>query len=252
MIYVILGMHKSGTTLLSQMLHNSGINMGDFDDTVGYDAGNQYERKETQEINKKILKCGNEFSLNVVKSLASDDLNNVSELKIRAKCLIDDLNRKYENWGFKDPRTCLTYQFWRDIMPEHKILFVYRPPEEVTVHYLRGVSALKILTRIRRCWQSISAWYIYNYQCLEYLRENGKIEFITVDYYDLMRSDKILKKLEKFTGLSISDSRNKTLYRSRKGPNRIFLFLAWIQAKIFRRPVKRLYQSLKALNNHTA
>ncbi len=46
MIYVIFGMHKSGTTLVAEMLHKSGINMGDFDESVSYDIGNQYERNE--------------------------------------------------------------------------------------------------------------------------------------------------------------------------------------------------------------
>jgi len=34
MIYVVLGMHKSGTTLVSQILHRSGIDMGD-----GFEVG---------------------------------------------------------------------------------------------------------------------------------------------------------------------------------------------------------------------
>mgnify|MGYP001063669191 CR=1 FL=1 len=33
-VFVVLGMHKSGTTLVSQILHRSGIEMGDADDVV--------------------------------------------------------------------------------------------------------------------------------------------------------------------------------------------------------------------------
>lgn len=48
MIFVVLGMHKSGTTLVSQILHHSGIPMGDgFDENVTYDGGNKYEREST-------------------------------------------------------------------------------------------------------------------------------------------------------------------------------------------------------------
>ena len=40
MIYALLGMHKSGTSLLSRILHESSINMGDFDESKGYDEVN--------------------------------------------------------------------------------------------------------------------------------------------------------------------------------------------------------------------
>ena len=53
MIYIILGMHKSGTTLISQILHKSGINMGNFNEDVSYDQGNKYERPASQKINRE-------------------------------------------------------------------------------------------------------------------------------------------------------------------------------------------------------
>ena len=55
MIFVILGMHKSGTTLVSQTLHASGINMGDFDSSLTYDTNNKFERHNTQELNRDML-----------------------------------------------------------------------------------------------------------------------------------------------------------------------------------------------------
>jgi len=69
MIYVILGMHKSGTTLISQILHKSGINMGEFNEDVSYDQGNQHERPAAQKINREILKCGDAHSLDVINSV---------------------------------------------------------------------------------------------------------------------------------------------------------------------------------------
>ena len=57
MNYVVLGMHKSGTTLVSQMLHQSGINMGDFDPLVSYDRGNQYERESALQLDMDIMRA---------------------------------------------------------------------------------------------------------------------------------------------------------------------------------------------------
>jgi hypothetical protein len=61
MIYVVLGMHKSGTTLVSQLLHQSGISMGeDFGEGRDYDdAGGEgkWERRESFLIDLEIVGC---------------------------------------------------------------------------------------------------------------------------------------------------------------------------------------------------
>ncbi len=246
MVYVILGMHKSGTTLVSQILHKSGINMGTFDELVDYDSGNQYERKETQEINEKILKCGDEFSLNVVKPMETDKCSNLNELKAEADHLIKNLNKKYKDWGFKDPRTCLTYSFWKALLPEHKVIFVYRSPEEVCAHYQRGISPIHWCRKVKTWWKSIIAWYTYNSECLRYLRGSDAC-FITINYSDLMTSESAFKELELFTNSLLVDCRTRTLYRSHKKCSIIYSSVAWIQTVFFSRSVKRLHNSLEML-----
>ena len=57
MLYVVLGMHKSGTTLLSQVLHHSGIDMGEIPDGVSYDKGNKYEDQESFHINMELIRA---------------------------------------------------------------------------------------------------------------------------------------------------------------------------------------------------
>ena len=61
--FIILGMHKSGTTLVSQMLHQSGIAMVSDVDDRSYDQGNHFERLSTNMLNKQLLKCGEINSL---------------------------------------------------------------------------------------------------------------------------------------------------------------------------------------------
>jgi len=55
MIYVILGMHKSGTTLVSSLLHNADINMIEDTAEQDYDKGGYYERESTLQLNYDIL-----------------------------------------------------------------------------------------------------------------------------------------------------------------------------------------------------
>ena len=41
MVFVLLGMHKSGTTMIAQTLHHSGIDMGVENPNKLYDHGEQ-------------------------------------------------------------------------------------------------------------------------------------------------------------------------------------------------------------------
>ena len=34
------------------------------------------------------------------------------------KKIVKEYNLRYENWGWKDPRTCLTVEYWVNIMQE--------------------------------------------------------------------------------------------------------------------------------------
>ena len=67
MIHVVLGMHKSGTTLVSELLHHAGIDMVDAaDPDTSYDHGNKWERDSTKQVNHAILGSAGTFSLKTV------------------------------------------------------------------------------------------------------------------------------------------------------------------------------------------
>jgi len=105
MIYVVLGMHKSGTTLIAQILHHSGVNMGEIDDSVSYDSGNKYERHSTLQLNEDILGQG---SVNSIELTAPDMLSLSDSQRERMRQIIASNEAKYNgNWRFKEPRTCL-------------------------------------------------------------------------------------------------------------------------------------------------
>ncbi len=248
MIYVILGMHKSGTTLVAQMLHRSGINMGSFDMQLDYDAGNQYERQEPQEINKELLKCGDKFSLDVLTPISSYKYHNFNKLKAKADNLIKKMNKKYKDWGFKDPRTCLTYPFWNFVLPKHKLIFIYRSPVEVCAHYQKGIPAILWFYRVKIWWKTLTAWYVYNHECLKHLRLNDAC-FLAVNYSDVMTSDSAVKRIEDFINIPLSeDCRVKALYRSHMNQGLIFSSIKWIQTVFFSRPIDQLHSSLKDLS----
>ena len=128
-VLVILGMHRSGTSLTAQWLHACGLQLGDR--LHGPDIGNtegHYEDVDFLDLHESILK---EFGLPYggyidvpMPPLQVQQQERISKL-IAAK---QQANRQ---WGWKEPRTCLFLDLYRELLPGAKYLLVYRDFHEV-------------------------------------------------------------------------------------------------------------------------
>lgn len=207
MMYVVLGMHKSGTSLVSQILHRSGIHMGDgFEEGGSYDDGNQWERRDAFLINLSLCGAREEdyFSLDHYRIL-NGDLPEATESAMRR--MIDRREGTGTDWGFKEPLTCLTYALWKRALPSHKIVAVYRSPVEVINHY--GGSP----RRPGRAWKALRAWSNYNRGMMGAVSESGT-RSILIRYEDLMRGEHEFSRLQNFLGRKLIDVRNPSQYRA--------------------------------------
>lgn len=211
MIYVILGMHKSGTTLVSQILHHSGINMGgNIDAKVSYDRGNKYERDSVLELNLEILGLK---GYEIIDFDAPGGLQITEDQRARMRKIIRDCNKAYVDWGFKDPRTALVYPMWASELPEHKIIAIYRPLGEIWPRF-RYKPLLHFYKNPYRAWQLANRWWEHNSRLLDYL-QNTSLEFIVLSYREFMTDDGEFDRLQEFVGKKLSDQRKKDLYRNR-------------------------------------
>jgi hypothetical protein len=214
MIYVVLGMHKSGTTLVSEMLHHSGIGMVESVDAErGYDQGNKWERESTKALNHRLLGSCGAHSLRTLggRRVPPDD-----RLLEQMRDTVIALSTHHEHWGFKDPRTCLTYRSWSRVLPEHRLVVVYRQPQACFARYLssaRGRWRQK-LDVIVRC---IPLWCEQNSSIIAAVGA-GHAKVIAVDYERMMIGTEELHRLERFIERPIVDRRNPDLRRSRHAP----------------------------------
>ena len=227
MIYVILGMHKSGTTLVSQILHHSGINMGDdIDTTVSYDRGNKYERKSTLSLDLDILglKDNRIIDYGAPGALYMNDAQ-----RARMREIIKNCNQTYDDWGFKDPRASLVYPLWASELPEHKVIAVYRSPSEIWPRF-RHRRLTHRYRNLVRAWQLMKRWCEHNSNILSYLR-NTDMEFMVINYRDLMSDDAEFERLQEFVGIKLTDWRNKKLYRGRSEEYPLVRFGSWLVRK---------------------
>ena len=244
MIYVVLGMHKSGTTLVSQILHHSGISMVDeLDEDITYDSGNKYERQKTLTLNMDILG---------VKDYQVRELANPDSLKItddqrgRMQTILDDASAQYSDWGCKDPRTALTYPLWKEVIGEHKIIAIYRNPEEIWPRFRWQGWRRKYVNPLW-AYQYISRWVEHNINLIKYC-SNLQGSYLLLDYHSLMTTDKEFKRIEAFTGESLTDMRKKELYRVRKPKKDYTLAIAsWVYKVVNGRSYNEIILELEKL-----
>ena len=210
MIFVVLGMHKSGTTLVSQILHHSGINMGEFDESVSYDKGNKYERQSTLDLDMDILGTDSYEVLDLRRPDAPD-LSPTHRSRMRE--IIQDCEERFRDWGFKDPRSALIYQLWREELPQHKIIAVFRDPAQVWPRF-KWHGRRKYHTNFSRADSYLQRWWEHNANILRFLRET-EMDFLVIDYHKLMTTDDEFQRLQDFVGRPLQDRRKPELYRSK-------------------------------------
>lgn len=211
MIYVVLGMHKSGTTLVSEILHHSGISMGEIDTSLTYDDANQYEDDASLHLNMELIGA-RDFEVLLVPApdppVATDD-----QLR-RMREFVGRRSEDHADWGFKDPRTALVYPLWEEVLPEHRIIAVWRAPEEVWPRFAAPGPGLAH-EEPRRAWNFVQRWCEHNDGIVRALRRTTN-DFILMNYGDFMMGDQDFERLQEFVGRPLRDRRRKELYRSRR------------------------------------
>jgi hypothetical protein len=137
-VLIILGMHRSGTTLTAEWLQQCGLHIGE---RLSYPWSPHpeglYEDKDFIELHKKIL-CRNNATHLLKRPIR---LQTDEEDRKQALALIE-ARRGFPNWGWKDPRTVLLLPFWHELLPSAQYLIVYR-------HYTQVVGSLHRRNRFR-------------------------------------------------------------------------------------------------------
>jgi hypothetical protein len=204
-VFVVVGMHKSGTTLVARTLHLSGIRMVPTHQNVqsSYDEGGRYEWSAFNAINRDLLGECASGSLRINLQRSPTILDNS---KARCKSLVAHANTKYRSWGFKDPRTTLTYPIWRRFLPDHRIVAIYRSPDEVAIHYSRRRSLF--------LGQVVRHWSAYNSKIIEHLGMSDT-SGILLNFGALMSETEEWKRFQDFVGCRLVDARDASLWRSK-------------------------------------
>ena len=155
-ILVITGMHRSGTSMVSNLFQAGGVHIGD--KLLAPNEANPrgyFEDVDFLEFHEQLLNNRQQHYLYVDRNF---HFESTAAEKGRARKLIEHRAHRHI-WGWKDPRTSLFLDFWNELLPEARFVFVFRHPLQVLLSLLRRneFDNRPILTAGLQAWQTYNA-----------------------------------------------------------------------------------------------
>ncbi len=132
---ILLGMHRSGTSLFTSLLQKLGV-------FIGNDIDGNYESEFFCKLNDwAMFQAGATWDCPYNMNFLTDKFissikdvfikhlnsNHVKKYNIRYSKLL----KNNEIWAWKDPRNTFTYPIWQKIFPNAKYIHIYRNPIDV-------------------------------------------------------------------------------------------------------------------------
>lgn len=221
---IILGMHRSGTSLIAELLKDLGL-------FIGNDLNVHFESKSFLEINDFILSTAHahwDYPLNIENLL--DDKASFENVVFNIQKIINNFNFKKQywgiqnillkkqkklHWGWKEPRTTATFPIWLKLFPNAKFLFIHRNGVDVaqSLNLREKKRQGKINSPVYslRCLdinESFKLWEEYNNIYEKYKNLISNSNLLSFSYEDLIEYPiKHLKIISEFIGLNIDNTK---------------------------------------------
>lgn len=189
----IVGMHRSGTSMVAKLLQQAGLNLGDEADLMPPAEENPegfYEHLDFVRLNDEVLNAAGAGWDCPPAAGFNWDAQTLDPFRKRARYLAEPLSAR-RPWGWKDPRSSLTLPFWRSAFGPLKTVAVVRNPLEVVIslHRRNGFSTALGST----------LWQIYAERILEDTSPDQRL----VTHYDayFLEPEKEIVRVVEFLGL---------------------------------------------------
>lgn len=196
---MLLGMHRAGTSMLSKILIDLGVDMGrDFPKANSWNRQGYWEDKRFITLNANILH-----------SVGADWLHPPTIEKMLGGCaakhgrirhLIAErvAEAKGKPWGWKDPRTVITAMCYWPVIPEPvKVVIITRPQEDIVQSLRRRGGQGRTLKQ----WRTLVRKYR---EFQEYFVETYEPDYVEVKFKQLIKQSTAkeeVQKLAQFLGI---------------------------------------------------
>ena len=126
-IYIILGIDHSGTCLLSKALIDQGIDMGERSKKIQSIKKKSFESLDFINLNSEILKIAKGTWDDPPSQYNLGQAGRVYEIKEEIKKVVN--KRNIGNWGWNDPKTCLTLPYFLEQLDgDVHLISIFRKP----------------------------------------------------------------------------------------------------------------------------
>ena len=155
---IILGMHRSGTSCLAGSLEASGLFLGKVSNENRFNKKGNKENDLIMKLNDSILKFSGGTWNHPPTAIRWSKEHETQALEYY-KNNIEKNN--INTWGFKDPRTLITLDFWINLYPEATFVGTIRNPHDVAI-------SLNNRNPNYSYNEGIELWYQYNKRLLNF------------------------------------------------------------------------------------
>ncbi len=230
---IIIGMHRSGTSMLTRILQDAGLFMGinkDENDEAWY-----FLSFNDWIIRQANASWDNPYNYNFIDQKFKTQIKRIFNQRKKSLHLINYIGfknylkyRSLDNidfaWGWKDPRSTLTLDIWKDLYPNAKVIHIYRNPidvayslkvrsEKINTNYnityktkikeylLKGNAIYNISYRVMNIHEGYLLWKEYVEKAL------NESDALHIQYEDLLENPQSnLKKVFEYINLSVSEN----------------------------------------------
>ncbi len=235
-ILIITGMHRSGTSVVTQWLRQCGLETGNEQrETVAPGHYRHFEDADFMDAHKAILKSHrmpeSGFTTAPLQALSYHE-------KDRLKDIIFYKNRFNRQWGWKDPRTCLFLDTYRELAPDAFYFVIWRGYQSVTCSLLNQLykeSEKKYMSRTgigpliwnvflkknymkklcrKYCVSYLKVWIAYYGSILEHIKHLPDHNYIITEHTALHENDQpVFKRLTGAWGFELRFKQFKPLFK---------------------------------------
>jgi hypothetical protein len=184
-IVIILGMHRSGTSLSTQLINRFGAYIGEKKDLSPpsvYNADGNFENVKIVKLNNSFLKAYGHKWYSLGNFTYDFDDQRTSEYLYTLKKTLKEMLKNNDVIAIKDPRICLLLPLWQktidDLSLKAKYIYVVRNYMEVA-RSLQERNGFPI-------GYGLKLWGKYNLAVQEYLSDKNHL---LLYYDDLMKND---------------------------------------------------------------
>lgn len=193
----VLGMHRSGTSALARGLEVLGVSLGDNlkEPVAGDNEKGFFEDWALSLINDELLALhGGRWDSLFAQSPGSDDSDATNKLKLKAVEAIQKQFGDAPYFAFKDPRSCRTVPFWKDVLAKQEL------PAFYVIAFRNPISVARSLEQ-RDGFARARSYYLWLLHMLSAVRDTRGEARLFVEYDDLLTDPgAVLEKIAAMVG----------------------------------------------------